>query len=340
MMEKSQRFAFCLVAALLILLPACVEREELIQIHDDGAVTFALGFKADRSSELYPGRVPADEAAWRVMRSIELTPEGKEKHLAAFARSFAPAAPLPGTHASEGQPDKDLYLRFPTELLVEERPDGTYYHFKRTYLARPFAEVDSLESLVGGKRLKRLSEGDLKELSQRERVELIQGMARVEVRKKLVFARRAFLEVTPDAPQDNWLAFYEEAFQAMEGLDFDHIATLIRSESPEQEEELKAQAERFEKNMHDRLILVLRESCGYGEDQVLTFEERYRWHERFHEITENTGGEKFIIVVAMPGEIVGSNADKIKDGQAGWNFTGEAIRDRDHELLVTSRIRR
>ena len=42
----------------------------------------------------------------------------------------------------------------------------------------------------------------------------------------------------------------------------------------------------------------------------------------------------------MPGEIVGTNADSISHREAKWTFSGERFRDRDLELMVSSRLDR
>ena len=60
--------------------------------------------------------------------------------------------------------------------------------------------------------------------------------------------------------------------------------------------------------------------------------------ERGRRAREDLADDAFKIAVTMPGAIVGHNGDRIEKGAVVWEFTGEMLRDREIELMVTSRV--
>ena len=157
----------------------------------------------------------------------------------------------------------------------------------------------------------------------------------------LTFARAAFLEVSPDAPQDGWLEVHA-AVQAFKGeLDTERIARLMEIEDEqERDEALEAEAERWEERTMERLKDAVRDHCGYGGRQLSDFLHRYERKRRFFEITGDLGDDGFEITVVLPGTITGSNADATEGNRATWKFSGQRFRDRDVELMASSRIPR
>ena len=168
---------------------------------------------------------------------------------------------------------------------------------------------------------------------------VIRAFAEFEAAKMLAFARAAFNEVTPDAPQDGWLRGRGSLIEFTGDLDYEAIALLMESEDEaERDQKLEAEAEAFEAAMMERLKGSLREVCRYGPGRMDAFVRRYEWHRRYYEITQDLGDDSFEITVEMPGELVGSNADETQGNRATWRFGGPMFRDRDLELIVSSRV--
>ena len=252
---------------------------------------------------------------------------------------FGPEVDLPSSYAVHGDPDTELYLQFPTTLSIEDRVDGTYYHFRRVYPARRWANIEALKELLLDEPTKRLKDKKEHELTRADRVRLVKSYTDFEAAKLLTFARAAYLATTPDAPQDDWLALLAEFDHLLEDLDLDAIATVLEIEDEhERDEALAAETRAWEATTFKTLQEGLRTICGYGGRQMKTFMYRYEAQRKGYEITRGLGDDVFQITVVMPGRIVGSNADGAAGDRATWKFSGRRFRDRDLELLVSSRL--
>ncbi len=322
----------------LLVLQACVEREEKIEIGEDGAASIHVRFRADSEDELYIGRIPAERDGWSVTGSVESLDDGATKQIRDARRVFPAGAVLPATFGPPGE--EDLFLRFPTTIEIEERGDFIYYHFRRTYDGRPWAYLESLKTKVSGNRIEKLEDRFPDQLTPGERAEFIRHMAHVEVLKMLSFARAAFLDITPDGKQDGWLEVHRRALLRLHRLDHARIAELIARKDKTIESEIVREAEAFEADVKLGIVNGLSEACGYGSDAIRRFGERYAWHKRFYEITDDLGCEKFEITLVMPGAIVGTNGKMVEQNRVTWTFEGKQLRDCDQELIASSRVRR
>ena len=108
----------------------------------------------------------------------------------------------------------------------------------------------------------------------------------------------------------------------------------------EREAAIEDEAERWEADAFKLLKTSMREFCGYTGSRLRRFTEHYESQRRELQITGDLGDDTFEITVVMPGEIVGANADSISHREAKWTFSGERFRDRDLELMVSSRVDR
>lgn len=323
----------------LFLACGCVEREEKIRIHEDGSANVSILFKADGWDELYPGRVPASSEGWRLTKTTATLADGKVKYNLSADKEFGPGVALPNTYAHDGLDDAHLHLVFETSLVTEKRDDGTYYHFQRVYKKRDWAHVALLKEIVPDNRMRNLMKKDPKELPLFEREALLRGMTEVELYKKLAFARGAFLQVTPGLPgQDGWLKLFNEVLDLRASLDYRKLAQLLGREDATSDEALAEAADRFEQSILQNLQAGLRMHCGYDETQEQSFFKRYHELEKGYRISEDIEGESFNIAIEMPGEIIGCNVKHVDGAKAVWEFTGKALKDRDHELLISSRV--
>ena len=323
----------------------CMKRKETIKIAPDGAVTLRVEYETDSPAEFDAGdAMPSAAAGWKVSRTEEtenVTTNGETKtHYKLDAeKTVAPGERLPGTFAVSDV-DTKVYLQFPTTLRIERRPDGTYYHFRRTYAPRPeWGLLEARRQEIFDSLGKGLDEKPSEQWTADDRLHMVEASVKFELAKMAQFARVAFNETLPDAPQDQWLKVHATLNGLQNTVDCAHLADLIAGRDDDaRTQAIEAEAVKFEAQAMTRLASTLTEGCGYRRPRVNEFMERYQWHKRYHEISEGLGDDNFEITVEMPGEIVGSNADRTEDSKAAWTFDGTALRLQPVELMVTSRV--
>ena len=318
----------------------CIERRETITVDADGGAAVHVEFETRSFSELYEGdAIPTVEAGWLVEATIEKDAQDREVFRLEADALFLPGTGMPSSYASPRDAEPDLWLQFPTEVTVEERRTGTYYHFRRRYAARPWAHVQWARETFE-KQLEELDIDEPSELPEEERAQLVRLLTTFQATKVRVFARAAFLEAMPDVPQDAWLFVRAALMRVAEARDPARFAVLFGDDADEHGERvLAAEEEAFEAAALEAMEHVLRGRPDVDQGDVNAFVRRYRWHHRFDALTDELGDDRFTIEVTMPGEIVAHNADEARNGTVTWKFSGEQLRDRELELMVTSRLR-
>lgn len=333
------RFCSIPIAVLLLLIPGCLERKEHITIQPDGGVKFRIEYTADSQKELDEGdAVPQLDRGWFVNAYVEEADDGKNKyHLDADA-SFLPGEELPGDYASIRDPYADTNLQFPTTLEIEERRDGMYYHFRRTYKARPWAGIERLQQQLR-EEIGAFDGREPQEMTITERQTVLKALAKLEVMKFETFARAAFDDIAPDKPQDLWLEMRRGIQNAVEAFDTLRLAELLGAEEGEFDPaELEIEERKVEEKAKEAMRDVLANTSWFGAGATNSFLDRYARHKKYYQVTEDLGDETFEITIEMPGQIVGHNGDESHANIVKWKFTGDFIRDRDQELMVTSRV--
>lgn len=335
-----------LLVFLLLALTGCLKRVEHITVAPDGAVKIAVEYETSAGDnshhEMYGGDAPpSSKAGWRILEQKPVVDDdGKTKHVLKAERSFAPGATLVASYAKPGDPDGDLYLRFPTELRREKRADGEYFHFARRYPHRRFAEIEAYRHIIyGDAKVREVMEKEGNEVTRADRILMIDAAMQLDARRIRVFARQAFRQVTPDAPQDAWLAVNEALADVHEDVDTARQAALMeKAEDDDGAKVFEAEVNRIRAKVIERLTSTLRKASGYTEKQVEAFIRQYTRNERYAEITEDLRDENFEITVEMPGEIVASNATSVEGNIAKWEIKGDSLAGVTAELMVTSRI--
>lgn len=326
--------------AMSLALAGCLERKERITVDPAGRVSVHAEFKSDSLDEIIAGdTAPSLRGGWIVDEKLERDQEGKETHILTADAFFGAGAKLPASYAAPGDADVDLYLQFPTTLTVEHRADGTYYHFHRIYAPRPWAQIDMLRRGIE-KQLKEVSDKPKEQVTHEDRMLSVKALVEFDLQKKLTFARAAYRDAAPTAPQDGWLALRAAVLAMLDEVDYDRIARLIENpdDNPESAKLIEGEAKAFDAAVLERMKTMLHSAKGFGGGQLPQFEQRYDWHKRYHEITEDLADDAFEITVQLPGRIIGSNADQSSDDSATWRFNGEVMRDREFELMVSSRL--
>lgn len=333
------RYPFFCSIVLALGLTGCLDRKEHIVVRPDGSVKITVNHTSESWDDMYLGDAwPRLEGGWLAINSSKVDDEGKETFYLRAEATFPPDVALPSDYEIPQDHFPATSTIFPTELTIEERRDGIYYHFKRTYISRPWSYLAQPREMVE-EEIKGMDDRELDELSPNERRQLIQTFARIEIVKLEAFARAALNDVAPLVPQDVWLDLHAALKSRVELVDYDRIIELMGKAGEQADEEaLDEEAKKFEVGAMEEIDASLRRTGFLTGSEIREYFRRFDWHRTFYERTEDTSDDAFTISVTMPGEIVGHNGDKMSGHQVTWEFSGEMFRDRDYTLMVTSRV--
>jgi len=134
--------ATMLAVGLMAVAPGCIKRSETIRIEPDGSAHLRVVFDGDPDDISEGDAMLNEPGPWSVKDTVELKDDGSEKLIRAATLTVQPGEKLPEQYCPGDSDLSDVALTMPTSLLIEERPDGTYYHFKRVYQRRDWARVD------------------------------------------------------------------------------------------------------------------------------------------------------------------------------------------------------
>ena len=341
---KNIRPSAMLVSAISLaglLCTGCLDRTETIRVHPNGAVDIRAQFESESQDEFKDGDItPEVGSGWDVAENTITTDDGKTKYRLNATQSFGPGEKLPFTFARHGDLNRDLYLQFPTKLVIEQRNDDRYYHFIRTYEPRWYAQVMGKVDVIN-ERVKKIiadagggEEKDLPPTVKRRVIELYvqSALARMEA-----FAREAFIVSNPNSPPDVWLVAHEAITDFRKTADYPQLMTMIDQIQEEKDDRLFQQLEDdFDSAVIDRIQSALRSTGRAGD--LSAFLRNYQRNKTEFHITEDLNDDSFTIRIDMPGVIVGSNADERQGNTLVWKFSGKMMHDRRIELLATSRV--
>jgi hypothetical protein len=159
-----------------------------------------------------------------------------------------------------------------------------------------------------------------------------------------VFARQAFENTTPDAPQDCWLKTWEDFQQLAESIDSEELLEMFEQIRENEDDDagweaLAARAEELQAQAMDTYLDGLEEYCGYDQRRRETFLRLYAQAKKEYDITEDLVDEEFEITVVMPGRLVAANStERAGDNEVTWEFDGSEFFDTDVVLMATSMV--
>ena len=339
------RFALIINACVCcIALWGCVERKERLQISPGGSVFYRFEGKSDSAEDLYEGdAIPRPAGGWMAQQEVENRDDGTQSHRLIAETVFPAGTPLPSNFALRTEADGDLCTQFPTTLKIERRSDGTYYHFARTYAARPWMFIEALRERHVLMPTAELRDVKFEDWTPEQRLTVVRALATFETEKSLVFARAAYKRATPEAPQDGWLLVQQHLRDCVNHYDYADLAKLLEPRQPFADESARgeavaAQLKDYDELTDDQLKQALFTIADYNGSQYEAFIVEFDRQKKAFAITEDLGDDKFEITVELPGEIIASNAEETSGGSATWTFDGGAVRDREMELMVTSRV--
>jgi hypothetical protein len=336
-MKRLLTVALVLAAGVL---PGCLERKEKVTVQRNGAVEIAITYTGDPADFLGGDPLPEPASGWESRDEKVVKQDGKEEQTRTAVRRFAPQQPLPETYAEPGTPEVETALQLPTEVKIERRPDGTYYHFARRYVDRQNARFayhkeaaaqryGKLEDIIGSR--------DFNQLSPEEQHKVFASLRYVELQRRLddVYDAAADLPWSQDLP----LTLEADLRQYFEQVDPPLVEALSEPASEQRDRRIQQLADDFVRGAREHLEAKLG-------DLKIAAGERERFFtaldtaEQRRAFTEDLADERWVIELSLPGELVAHNADRLENGRLIWEFSSEAFFDRDHRLLATSRVSR
>jgi hypothetical protein len=334
-----------LTVAGILAAPGCVLRKEAIRVSADGSATIDLEISGTEDELAGEDAMPSERSGWSIVRRIEKEGD-EEKVVLESRRVFEARESLPRTFAAKDDPNAGLYLDFPTTIQMEQRGDGLYYVFRRSYTPRRWGYVQFWQEQLFDDNIRKLAEKPVEDLSRDEKMQIVQAFSGLEAYKQLTFAEEALKKLSADVPLEAglWarralLDVYEED-NAFFGSVLDRCEPLPKDD---QNDCFLRESERILQEGRIAYVDSLRNQARVNDAQLDRFSRACDWEKRYYEVTDQLGGHAFEIDVYLPGEIVAHNADKSElndrgEGYVRFQFDGKAFRDRSHELIVVSRV--
>ena len=225
---------------------------------------------------------------------------------------------------------------------IERRPDGTFYHFKRVYEARAQARYQIHRELLEDafKKLGELTDKGPAELTDQERNDLVDLLRTLETLKHAEYVAAGAAALEDAWPQDYGLLLRQALFDYFNSVDVSLLADLLaQPDTPQRNAAIDELGEEMLAGTRDALLGKLRE-LRVPRDQIELFLAAHDEEEARRAVTEDIADEHWSVRVEMPGEIVAHNGDDADEQGVEWKFPGKVMHDRDHVLMVTSRVPR
>ena len=320
----------------------CLERKETIRVSRDGATAVHVEFSGDRGDLEAGDPLPETDGPWRAAQTVEKDADGKERHVLRAERDFAAGRELPDCYVDERDERHETALRFPTSITVDKQPDGVYYHFKRTYQARQSARYNVAREMDPQlfEELKSVGGKDPSELSIEERTKIVEALRRMESSKQVEFLAAGVAAMEKRWPQHYGLLARSALLAQYERFDTREIAEwLAKPASEERDARINRFGEELLADGRNAVQETLR-SLRIPRGEIDRFFAAMDQEQQRRTVTEDIEDDRWDVRVQLPGDLIASNATRIEDGVAIWEFPGRVLLDRDHVLLVTSFVQR
>lgn len=336
-MTNTSRIALVSMLAALggLALPGCLQRKETIRVHRTGAVDLEIEISGNPADFASGDALPEEAGGWTVREEV-LTDDGSQTLKRTARMSVSAGRPLPETFARSDSPEAATALRFPTEVQIEERPDGTYFHFRRIYQPREGARYHYYarqleESQIHGKDSAELSDEELEQ----------QHLRQLRIQEALMcceFVRSGVAAMEPPWPQHYELLLRRALLEHFEKSDLPHVSGLLRQPpSVDRDAQVNHYGEELIEAARDVLRAQL-EELRVPRQQIKAFFEVYDEEQARLAATADLCDEGFTVRVELPGELIAHNGDNVDGQTVEWVFGGKALLDREHRLMATSRI--
>ena len=325
-------------AAVLLLIPGCLERKETITVDPEGGVRMDLHYSDDVTDFTDGDALPEASTGWEVNDKDTVKDDGSVERDRYALQSFAPGMPLPDSFADPDSPDYAVSLRFPTTVTIESTPEGTFYHFKRVYEPREEARYNVLRMKHKEMfdELDTLSSKEPEEMTETDRARIVEILRVIEAFKRVEFVATGAAAMEDVWPQHYGLLLRQALLDYFEHADVAPLLDLMTEpDTPQRDADIDAFSKKLLADSRDVLQAKLDELGvpAYQADQFFaaTDEEETR-----RKVTEDIGDDSFEISVTLPGKIVAYNGDSSEDNVARWEFPGKALYDCEQVLMATS----
>lgn len=328
------------ISSALLLSAGCLERKETITVQPDGSVRFEVVVDGDPSDFVGADPLPSKLTGWAVKDESYKDANDHDKQTRTARRRVRAGQPLPDSYAKPDTESYETALRFPTELTVEKRRDGTYYHFDRVYESREFARYNyyrqRVDDVIGDNGL--LKDTTIDALSDEDRLKVLTAFFYVEQGKHIEYVRSGVEAVGDVWPRRYGLLLEQTLKDHFASFDLQPLADLLaQPDYPGRDESINEFGDAMISTYPDVLERKMSQ-MHVSEGQVQAFFDGYALEKQRHEVTEDLQDEKFEIRVTMPGEIVAHDGDKVEGSTVTWEFDAKAMNDRSQTVRVTSRV--
>jgi hypothetical protein len=327
-------------AALLV--AGCLERKETIRVARDGSAEIRVEITGDPGDFSTGDALPERRAGWQTRDWTTTNDQDEKKQHREATLRVAAGRPLPDSFVDPSDPNYETALSFPTDLVIEQRRDGTYYHFKRVYVAREHARYEYYRQTLqdNSPAMKQLSQQGLEALDDQQLVEVIGIVRAIEALKHAEYVQAGVEALEERWPQHYGLILRRTVLDHFQNEDVEPVMQLLAEPaSPERD----AAIDDFARHVVDAVPEVLREKMKelrIPRQQIDVFFAGYDEEEARRAVTEDLGDDKLEVRLALPGQIIAHNAEEVDGEFVVWHVPGKALFDRDVVLMATSRVDR
>lgn len=364
------RVALCVLAIALpcLALTGCLKRIEVIAILPDGSASLVTQIQGDPDDVKTGDAMPTTESGWQVTDRMETDKDKKEAIERTATRKVGAGESWPISYAAPGSEIEARALWFPTQLTVESRDDGMYYHFRRVYLGRAYACVGYWhEQILETDDLKRITSQSPDAMTDADRKTLATALVAFDRAKSLALYDQAAESVTAAIPQDAILA----ARRAI-GAVYDEESAVTKLESMLAEKDAGPEYESLETDTRELAAANMRSALERKHVAPAAIEALVAAcvdARSTFEVTDDIGDEDWLVKMVMPGRIVEHNCFEHDEGtpvdlnqlakdaepefqpliaelsaagfgpgfsELDWTFDGKALYDRDVVVMATS----
>jgi hypothetical protein len=305
------RIIVSLLIGAALVAAGCLKRTEGIIIAPDGSARLMVHYEGHLSDLQNGDAMPSPETGWRIQDKIETKDNDKQDIERVGVSSVAIGAPWPDSYAAPGSDAYKVGLQFPTSLEIQQRHDGTYYHFRRTYLARRAARIRFLnESILEDEKIQELAGKKPHELTDEERQKLASALLRFEAEKTITFIDQAGFALDGEIPSPAWLPVRPKV-RAIYNSD-QLLAQALKLIESGDTDDMGPELERLEQDVLNDVSSTIEETLrdnGLSRGAVDRFLEAYRLAREAYTITEDLSDEEWRVCIQMPGRIIAYNGD-------------------------------
>lgn len=327
----------------LLFLSACVLREETVDVKPDGGVDIHVVFDGDAGDfDAVADPMLDVPGPWAVSEVRRPDGENNEKILRTGDLHAPPGMPLPSNFDpmdTAADPLGAQRLSFPTKLWIEEREDGTIYHFMRVYPSMQRQDFNYADWPLESEEARALTAKAPDELSSDERKHLIRLFVEVERMKMEAKLMRATRKADPAMSQDWLLGMVGALRKEFAAVNIDELAARMKGEDDENAQWILNRAEALKQDVRQSCLASLK-NAGAPEKLMLAVSAALDWEERQQEVAEDLADESWKIHVNLPGVLIGHNGTATAGSEVTWEFDSKAFQARDHILMASSRVAR